>query len=181
MSPRRKTEGAPAFGDLPARLSPKWLPAAVFAALGAMLAAALTVSALVLFSHEQHERAKYRDVEAISYVRSFITQFTSPDPFNANAYAEDILGQATGKLAEEYRAKLNEVVVAVARSEPTKGEVIDAGVERWNDDGSASVVVVTKTTTTMPDGQRVEGGSRWVARTIKEGDRWRISDLAQVI
>ena len=80
-----------------------------------------------------------------------------------------------------YKKRINEIVVQVARAEPTKGTVLDAGVERWNDDGSADVVVATQTTTTMPDGKQIESGNRWVATAIQEGDQWKISDLLQVI
>lgn len=54
-------------------------------------------------------------------------------------------------------------------------------MERWNDDGSASVVAVTKTVTTMPDGAVIESGGRWLAMAIEEGGQWRISDLKPVI
>ena len=59
--------------------------------------------------------------------------------------------------------------------------MLDAGVERWNDDGSADVLVATSTTTTLPDGKTIEDGSRWVATAIQEGDQWKISNLLQVI
>jgi Mce-associated membrane protein len=180
MSPRRRAEG-PDFLELPTR-RPRSLSAtaAVVTAVVALLAA-VAVSAAVLFTHEQHRRAAVRDVEAIQYVRTFLTQFTSADPFNANAYTEGVLAHATGQFAQDFQARMNEVAIAVARSEPTTGEVLDAGVERWNDDGSASVVAVTRTVTTMPDGARIENGSRWVARTVREGEQWKISDLMQVI
>ena len=44
-----------------------------------------------------------------------------------------------------------------------------------------SVVVATQTTTTLPDGKRIENGNRWVATAIQEGDQWKISNLLQVI
>ncbi len=180
MSPRRRAD-APEFVDLPTRRPRSRMAVAGVAAAVVVLIAAVAVSATVLITHEQHRRAAVKDVQAIQYVRSFLTQFTTTDPFNANAYAEGVLGQATGKLAQEFKSRLNEVVIAVARSEPTKGEVVDAGVERWNDDGSASVVAVTKTVTTMPDGAVIESGGRWLAMAIEEGGQWRISDLKPVI
>ena len=80
-----------------------------------------------------------------------------------------------------YKQKMNEIVVQVARAEPTKGAVLDAGIQRWNDDGSADVVVATQTTTTLPDGKKIENGNRWVATAAQEGDQWKISNLLQVI
>jgi Mce-associated membrane protein len=72
--------------------------------------------------------------------------------------------------------------VQVARSEPSTGEVLDAGVQRGNDDGSVDVLVATKVTSKTPDGKStIESGSRWIATTIKEGQQWKISNLVQVI
>ncbi|OBF18420.1 mammalian cell entry protein [Mycobacterium sp. ACS4331] len=180
MSPRRRAD-RPDFVDLPTLRPRSRMAVAGVAVAVVALVAAVAVSAMVLVTHEQHRRAAVRDVQAIQYVRSFLTQFTTTDPFNANAYADGVLGQTTGKLAEEFKSRLNEVVISVARSEPTRGEVLDAGVERWNDDGSASVIAVTKTVTTMPDGTVIENGGRWLAMAIEEGGQWRISDLKPVV
>lgn len=147
----------------------------------AVIVAAAVISTLVLIAHEQDRRAAVKDVDVISYVRSFMTQYASPDPMRANDYADDVLAQTTGRLAQAYQEKINEIVVQVAQSEPTAGTVIDAGVERWNDDGSADVLVATRTTMTLPDGKTIEDGSRWVATAIQEGDQWKISNLLQVI
>ena len=55
-------------------------------------------------------------------------------------------------------------------------------LQRWNDDGSAEVLIATKVTSKTPDGKStMESGSRWVATTIKEGQQWKISNLVQVI
>jgi Mce-associated membrane protein len=146
-----------------------------------VLIAALTAGTLLLITHEQHRTEAVRNVAVISYVRGFMTQYTSPDPMRANDYADAVLDQATGQLAQDYQQRINEIVVQVARAEPTTGTVLDAGVERWNDDGSADVLVATKTVTTFPDGRTFEDGSRWVATAIQEGDQWKISNLLQVI
>ena len=55
-------------------------------------------------------------------------------------------------------------------------------MQRWNDNGSADVLVATKITTRSPDGKStIESGNRWVATAIKEGQQWKISQLIQVI
>jgi Mce-associated membrane protein len=42
--------------------------------------------------------------------------------------------------------------------------------------------VATTTTSKTPDGkQTIESGNRWVATTTQEGQRWKISQLVQVI
>ena len=93
-----------------------------------------------------------------------------------------ILAQATGDFAKQYHDKANEILLQVAQAEPTKGTVLDAGVERWNDDGSANVMVATDVTSKSPDEkQAVDNTNRWMATAQREGEQWKISNLLQVI
>lgn len=118
------------------------------------------------------------DAVALGYVRTFMTEFTSPDPFHANDYTDRILAQATGEFADQYRQNENEILIGVARSEPTTGAVLDAGVSRRNDDGSVDVLIVTKLTSQSPDGKfQAARNNRWVVTTKQEGDQWKISSL----
>ncbi len=127
-------------------------------------------------------RAASKDREVLSYVTGFMTQFTSIDPFHANDYVTRILAQATGDFAKEYHDKANEILLQIARAEPATGTVLDAGVERWNDDGSATVIVATAVTTKSPDDKQVwENANRWTATATREGNQWKISNLQQVI
>jgi Mce-associated membrane protein len=147
-----------------------------------LLAGALAVSSLLLVAHERDRRTDLRDAEALGYVRGFMTTYTTLDPFHANDYADRILAQGTGDFAKMFKDRMNEIVIQVARAEPTTGTVVEAGVQRWNDNGSADVLVATKTTSTSPDGKTtVESGNRWVATTTQEGQQWKISQLIQVI
>ena len=57
-----------------------------------------------------------------------------------------VLAQATGDFAKEYHDKANEILLQVARAEPATGTVLDAGVERSNDDGSATGFVAAAVT-----------------------------------
>lgn len=147
-----------------------------------IMAAAITGSALILARHESDRRAEIKTAGALDYVREFMTVYTTVDPFHANDYADRIASQATGDFRKMFQEKQNEIVVQVARAEPTEGSVVDAGIARWNDDGSADVLVATKVNTRTPDGKSViESGSRWIATTIWEGQQWKISQLIQVI
>jgi Mce-associated membrane protein len=186
MSPRRKVDDADRefFSvQAPAPKQPvRWgLP--LTAALAFVLAAAaIAGSVFMLVGHESFRRTEVRDASALGYVRGFMTTYTSLDPFHANDYADKILAQGTGDFAKSFKEKLNEIVVQVARAEPTTGTVVEAGVQRWNDNGSADVLVATTIRTTSPDGKTpVESGSRWVVTTIEEGQQWKISQLIQVI
>lgn len=186
MSPlRRFDEGERPLFTESAQLQPRlrrWLLPLAAAVAAVLAAAAITVCTVVLVSHETQRRANIKEASALGYVRAFMTEFSSPDPFHANDYTDRILAQATGGFAEQYRENQNQILVGVARSEPTTGTVLDAGVARWNDDGSADVLVVTKFTSKTTDGKLVaERASRWVVTVAQEGDQWKVSNLIPVI
>lgn len=147
-----------------------------------LAAAAVTACSLMLVIHNSHLQAAQKETVVLVSVRSFMTQFTSVDPFHANAYVDRLLSQATGDFAKQYRDHENDILVQVAQAEPTKGTALDAGVERWNDDGSASVLVVTEVSTKSPDDKQViDKMNRWVVTAQQEGSQWKISSLLQVI
>lgn len=182
MSPRRKVEpGTEGLFRMPAPRARRWVLALVAALATVAIIGAVTVSALMLLDRETQRRDAVRDVAVLSFVRGFVTDYTSPDPFHANDYANKVLAQGTGQFAKLYQEKMNEIVIQVAQAEPTKGNVQDLGIERWNSDGSADVVVAATTTTSLPDGKKIENGSRWVVTATKEGQQWKISNLLQVI
>jgi Mce-associated membrane protein len=145
------------------------------------MVAALALSAFVFAKSYTAQRASIRNAAVVDFVRSFLTQYTSPDPFNANAYAEKVLSLGTGNFAKLYSDKMNQVVIQVAQAEPGVGTVQEIGVERWNPDNSVNVIAVANMTTKMPDGKKVESPSRWEVTAVKEGDQWKVSDLIQVL
>lgn len=184
MSPRRKF----APGERPLLIArpvqtqrPAVVPlAATLAAV--LMVAAITVCTLVLVSHESRARTASKDREVLSYVTGFMTQFVSIDPYHANDYVSRILAQATGEFAKQYQQNANEILLQVARAEPAAGTVLGAGLERWNDDGSANVMVATAISTKSPDEKQVvENANRWAATATQEGNQWKISNLQQVI
>jgi Mce-associated membrane protein len=184
MSPRRKFqpgEGALLVAHAVQPRPRRGLPlASMVAALVVM--AAITLSTLMLISHESHQRAEAKDRQALSYVKWFMAGFTSIDPYHANDYVERVLAQATGDFAKQYHDKANEILLQVARAEPATGTVLDAGVERWNDDGSVNVLVATEVTSKSPDEKQIfENTNRWTATAKQEGNQWKISNLLQVI
>lgn len=184
MSPRRRFEPgqAPLLAVRPIP-GPKRRGLPLTAAVAAPVTiAAIALCGLMLVSHEHHERTASRDRAVLGYVTGFMTQFTSIDPFHANDYVSRILAQATGAFAEQYKADANAILLQVARAEPATGTVLDAGVERWNDDGSVSVMVATAVTSKSADEKQVvENTNRWMATATREGNQWKISNLAQVI
>jgi Mce-associated membrane protein len=189
MSPRRKIEGDEAAVVAPA-VKRSWraglrrlrgLPGLAVAA-SLIVAAAITVTSLMLWSRESDHSALVKDADVLGYVGQFMTEYTSLDPFHANDYGDRILANAVGDFAKEFKDKENQILIQVARAEPTKGTVLEAGIERWHDDGSVSVLVATKITTTTGDPKKpVDSGNRWVVTAVKEGQQWKISQLTQVI
>lgn len=190
MSPRRRfdeqTDPAEAVGTDYFRPGPprsrRWGVAVVSVITTLVIAAAIGAATSMLVRQQADRRADVQEAAALGYAREFMTMYTSLDPFDANAYADRVAAEATGEFAKNFNEKVNEILVQVARSEPSTGEVLAAGVQRWNGDGSADVLVATKVTSKMPDGKTtVESGSRWIATTIREGQQWKISNLIQVI
>ena len=183
MSPRRRIEAdEPDFFEVKPTPVRRWgLP--VLAAVASMLmAAAIAAGTLMLVSHTSDSRLRAKDAQVLDYVQSFMTTYTTLDPFNANAYVDRIVAQGTGDFAKAYKEKQNEILIRIAQAEPTTGSVVAAGVQRWRDDGSADVLIATKITSKSPDGKStIESGNRWVATAIKEGQQWKISQLIQVI
>ena len=165
-----------------AKPSRAWaLPSAVAAAV-VLTVSAITTSSIVLANQRSHHREAMEDVDVLGFVRAFMTGFTTLDPFHANAYVDRILAHATGDFAKQYHDKQNEVLIRIAQAEPTKGTALVAGVERWNDDGSANVMVATDVTFKSPDGkQTLDNTNRWVVTAQREGNQWKISSLQQVI
>lgn len=184
MSPRRKFqpgEETPLFAlaALPRR---SWRLLAVGIVSGLLLTTAITLSSLLFASHASHDQATRKDHEVVDFVKYFMEQFTSVDPYHANEYVERVLAHATGDFAKEYHDKANQILLQVAQAEPATGTVVEVGVERWNDDGSVNVLVVTEFTSKSPDGKQVyKNTNRWATTAKQEGNQWKISKLDQVV
>jgi len=184
MSPRRKFHPGeePLLVAHPVTSRRSWGLPLASAVAAVLMTVAITVCTLMLISHESHRRTAEKTNGVLSYVRSFMAEFTTIDPFHANDYVTRVLGQATGEFAKQYEKQANEILLQVARAEPATGTVLDAGVERWNDDGSVNVIVATEVTSKSPDEKQVFGNTnRWMATATQEGNQWKISNLLQVI
>lgn len=184
MSPRRKIDAAEADYFAVHQKSPTRWGLPMVAMLSTLLiAAAIAGSVFMLVRHVSDDRAQGNAAGALGAAREFVADYMTIDPYHANPYADNILNKwATGDFAKMFKERENEIVVQVARAEPTQGTVEDAGIQRWNDNGSADVLVAAKTSTRSPDGKSIiESGNRWVVTTIREGQQWKISQLNQVI
>ena len=129
MSPRRKIDAdQPEIYSAPApKSSRRWALPILTVLSAALVAAAIAASTFMLVSHETDRRTPVRDADVLNYVRSFMTTYTTLDPFHANYYGDRIQSQATGDFAKMFKEKINEILVQVARAEPTQGTVVEAG------------------------------------------------------
>ena len=143
---------------------------------------AIGASTYLLVQHEKDVASQAKSADVLGYVEEFMKGFTAVDPFHANAYVERMTGQATGEFAKEFKDRKDQILLQVARAQPAEGTVEAAGVARWNEDGSADVLIAMKLTTTTPDGNStVESGSRWVVTATQEGQQWKISRMNPVM
>ena len=187
MSPRRKIDAAERFdaGDYfkAVAATPRRVVLSVIACVTTVLViAAIAASTYLLVQHEKDVTSQAKSASVLGYVEEFMKGFTAVDPFHANNYVERIAGQATGEFAKQFKDKRDQIVLQVARAQPAEGTVEAAGVARWNDDGSADVLIAMKLTTTTPDGNAtVESGSRWVITATQEGQQWKISRMNPVM
>jgi Mce-associated membrane protein len=184
MSPRRKFQPGeePLLVEHPPTPDRPWAFPLAITVAALLMVAAITLSTLMLISHQSVEREASKNRLVLNYVTGFMTEFTSIDPFHANDYVNRVLAQATGDFAKQYTDKANEILLQVARAEPATGTVLGTGVERWNDDGSVTVMVATAVTSKSADEKQViENTNRWAVTATQEGKQWKISNLVQVI
>ncbi|MUL67400.1 mammalian cell entry protein [Mycobacterium sp. CBMA 234] len=187
MSPRRKVDSAERFfaGDYfkAVTVAPRSWALAVIAGVATLLVVgAIAASTYLMVRHERDVESQAKSAAVLGYVQEFMKGFTAVDPFHANAYVDRITGQATGEFGKQFKDKRDQILLQVARAQPAEGAVEAVGVQRWNDDGSADVLIAMKLTTTTPDGKAtVENGSRWVVTATQEGQQWKISRMNPVM
>ena len=92
MSPRRRIDAEePELYTTPAPKPPRrWGLPLVATIAGALIAAAIAASSLMLVSHESDRKVAVQDADVLGYVRSFMTTYTTLDPFQANYYGDRI-------------------------------------------------------------------------------------------
>ena len=122
MSPRRKLDTDERdFFDVAPNPPRRWGLPIIAAVATLLIAAAIAGSTLMLVQHEKDRRTSVKEAAALGYVREFMTQYTTLDPFHANDYADRIVAQGTGDFAKMFKEKENEILIQVARAEPTTG------------------------------------------------------------
>src|ERR1700760_3629999 len=114
MSPRRRFEPGeePLLIALEIEQRRRLWELPVFSSLTAVLmAAAISVSTLMLISHQKTESAASKDRQVLNYVTWFMEQFTTIDPYHANEYVARVLSQATGEFSRQYHDQANQILL----------------------------------------------------------------------
>ena len=146
---------------------------------------AVAASVVMLVAHESQRRTALKEVAVLDVVRSFTAEFLSPDPTGdngANRYVDRMTAQATGEFARWWQDRRAEILIQVATGPVVSAVVLEAGVERWNDDGSADVLAVARTSAKGPDGKVVaESSVRCVETVSLEGGQWKIRNFSPVL
>ena len=184
MSPRRKID--PAAGGLlpePAPKPPRQWRFAVVATLASLVViGAIAASALILVSHESHRREAIRDVAVLGYVRSFMTEYTSLDPFHANDYADRILAQGTGDFGDQYR-KYSDAIAPVNKQAKVSNstQVVATAVESLTG-ADATALVYTNTSNSTPQSKDMPSLSYLSYRLDmqRHGSRWLITKMTTI-
>ncbi|PWQ88886.1 mammalian cell entry protein, partial [Enterococcus faecium] len=89
-----------------------------------VIVAAITAAAFMLVRQLDDRRQAVNEAAALGYTREFMVMYTSLDPYNANAYTDRVKAEATGEFEKNFGERLNEILVQVARAEPSTGEVL---------------------------------------------------------
>lgn len=195
MSPRRRIDDdtgeqlpadTPAETPVTAPRPPLGRRRVVTTALAvSVMVAALTASVLMLVPHESHRRTTLRQAAALDVARSFTVEFMSPDPtgdFGANRYVDRMTAQVTGDFATWWEEARDRILITVAKGPHIEATVLYAGLERWNDDGSADVLVVVRRAIKDDAGKTVTEPTERVVETVRlEGEQWKISNLSPVV
>lgn len=187
MSPRRRVgaDTAGLFTGPEPRTSRSWRILLATGAAALVAAASVAMCTVTLITHESHRRSVLKEVAVLDFVRSFTTEFLSPDPTGdkgANRYVDRMTAQTTGEFGRWWRDRRNEILIQVAQGPEVSAVVLDVGVERWNDDGSADVLVVATTATKGAKGEVVsEQKVRCLETASQEGGQWKISNFSPVL
>ncbi|MFI7194181.1 hypothetical protein A5780_25750 [Nocardia sp. 852002-20019_SCH5090214] len=109
----------------------------------AVVPAGLAAAAITLgLAHRDSDRVGDRDLAVLSAARQEVVNLISPSAKDPTASANRIAADATGQWLAEFRAVKDKFVGAIDESKTdSTGEILGAGIEHHNPDGSTTVLV----------------------------------------
>lgn len=108
----------------------------------------LVVSAFAVVSAAEKETggAKPQTTDVVESARTAVSQLVSVKAAKPDQYVDQVLNDATGAWKSEFLERKDSVIGVLGSATSDAGaRVVDAGFERWNPDGSGSVLVVVQT------------------------------------
>ncbi|MFF4024858.1 MULTISPECIES: hypothetical protein [Nocardia] len=117
--------------------------AAIGAALIVVVLAGLSAAAIALgIAHRDSDRAGEHDLAVLGAARQGVVNLISPSDKDPVGSANRIAADATGQWLTEFRAVKDKFVGAIGDSKTdSAGEILGAGIEHHNPDGSTTVLV----------------------------------------
>ncbi|MGW4335051.1 hypothetical protein ACWEK5_19810 [Rhodococcus koreensis] len=163
------------------RKRPRW--AVVGAVLSAVAVVALAVTSVGLArSHDDHQAVADHDLELLQGTRQAVMNLITPSAADPAGSAQRILDGATGEWKTEFESTKTEFIDTIAQSKTeSTGEILGAGIERANDDGTTSVMVAAVTKVTNAAGAKDEPRTwRLRVQVGKDGDLYKLAKIEVV-
>ncbi|QTJ70107.1 hypothetical protein HYG77_31370 (plasmid) [Rhodococcus sp. ZPP] len=138
------TGDVPAVRHDPRRRRPgsrRWntLATALFAVA---LVGLLVAAGALAHAHQDSQDASDQDLAMLGAARQSVLNLISPSSQDPAAGADRIINDATGSWLTEFEGTKDQFVSAIAESKTeSSGEILGAGIEGRNDDGSTTVLV----------------------------------------
>lgn len=130
----------------------------VMAALVVVVVAGCAVGGWSMVRHHTAVREAASDTQLLDFAKDAVAQLVSTDPADPRGYVDRVLANSTGRWHDEFDARKRSVVDTMqASGGVTSGHGVAAGIERRNDDGSVSVLVVVTSQTSVPLPQQGTG------------------------
>ena len=128
--PRRRRPGARRWNTL---------ATALFAVV---LVGLLVAAGALAHAHQDSQDARDQDLAMLGAARQSVLNLISPSSQDPAAGADRIINDATGSWLTEFEGTKDQFVSAIAESKTeSSGEILGAGIEGRNDDGSTTVLV----------------------------------------
>ena len=168
-------------GTAQARKRPRW--PVVGAVLSAVAVVALAVTSVGLArSHDDRQAVADHDLELLQGTRQAVMNLITPSAADPAGSAQRILDGATGEWKTEFESTRTEFIDTIAQSKTeSTGEILGAGIERANDDGTTSVMVAAVTKVTNAAGAKDEPRTwRLRVQVGKDGDLYKLAKIEVV-
>lgn len=133
-------------------------------------------------SHAARDAAADHDLELLQGTRQAVMNLITPSAADPAGSAQRILDGATGEWRTEFESTKTEFIDTIAQSKTeSAGEILGAGVERANDDGTTSVMVAAVTKVTNAAGAKDEPRTwRLRVQVGKDGDLYKLAKIEVV-